>query len=227
MKPQTFSYTMAALLVLGLFGGARASNGSEAMDQLLGGNGSGTKDAASPDVPAPAVAPEDPGYAQSGDSRGLSVNVAAFLDVIAFSELKNCGLKEDPEKGYNVMLGCKPFSGYSEHPNQVRKAGRWSSTAAGRYQFLYKSWKPIQQALGLKDFSPDSQDKAAVEIIRLSGAADLVANASSYNSFARAIKKLGPIWSSFPGSPNGQRGKGSPSMAELWSKFQESHTQYK
>jgi muramidase (phage lysozyme) len=35
------------------------------------------------------------------------------------------------------------------------------TSAAGRYQYLGRSWDEAKKALGLVDFSPESQDKAA------------------------------------------------------------------
>lgn len=67
---------------------------------------------------------------------------------------------------YNVLYGGKTFSSFADHPNSPQTilsgphAGE-KTTAAGRYQFTYSTWKRAQKALGLKDFSPMNQDRAA------------------------------------------------------------------
>ena len=68
---------------------------------------------------------------------------------------------------YNVMYGGKTFDDYSDHPRQPQpirsgpNAGN-VSTAAGADQFLARTWDEAKNALGLPDFSPESQDAAAV-----------------------------------------------------------------
>jgi hypothetical protein len=64
---------------------------------------------------------------------------------------------------YNVIHGGRTFEG-NVHPN-VRvpisgPAGDYS-TAAGGYQFTYPTWQEFAEKAGVKDFSPESQDKAA------------------------------------------------------------------
>ena len=230
MKPQVFSYTMAALLVFGYCGLAGAAGSSEALDQLLGTpavkaalESSGTDIAVVPDVPAPDMVDDDFGINKSEISSELPTDVRAFLDVIAYAELRGCAqFRRGSTKGYNIGLNCRPINSYSEHPNIVWKAGRWRSTAAGRYQFLYKTWK----RLGMNDFSPDSQDRGAVKLIQRAGAYKSVANASSYRSFARAVAKLSGIWASFPGSRVGQQSKGAVTMRKLRKVFLEAKTKY-
>jgi muramidase (phage lysozyme) len=80
----------------------------------------------------------------------------ALLDTIAGTE----------SPGYDVLYGGGRFADFSRHPNiavPIRSGpnrGK-ASTAAGRYQFLFSTWTAIQTELGLADFSPASQDKAA------------------------------------------------------------------
>lgn len=73
-----------------------------------------------------------------------------------------------PESGgaYDVEYGGTKFSSFADHPNQPHRIVRGPnvgkvSTAAGRYQMTIETWREAQRALGLKDFSPESQDRAA------------------------------------------------------------------
>jgi len=60
---------------------------------------------------------------------------------------------------YNVKNGGATFSSYDQFPEGVYPGG--TSTAAGRYQFTSGTWEEVAGELGLKDFSPQSQDIAA------------------------------------------------------------------
>ena len=68
---------------------------------------------------------------------GVPVNRAAFLDMIAFSEMAPCCCPNS-DNGYDVIVGGTLFNGYADHPRQpifLPKLGIYS-TAAGRYQLL-------------------------------------------------------------------------------------------
>lgn len=90
----------------------------------------------------------------------MTDNVKAFLDTLASSE----GTRGHGDDGYNVLVGGDLFHDYSKHPDVLVTLNRkgLKSTAAGRYQFLYSTWRDLQAKLRLPDFSPASQDKAAV-----------------------------------------------------------------
>jgi lysozyme len=75
------------------------------------------------------------------------------------------------------------------------------STAAGRYQIIKPTWLSLKSKLGLPDFSPASQDAAAIELIRQRGAlADVQAG-----RIESAVNKCAKVWASLPGAGYGQR----------------------
>ncbi|HNW43268.1 MAG TPA: glycoside hydrolase family 104 protein [Elusimicrobiales bacterium] len=146
----------------------------------------------------------------------LPVNVRAFMDTIAFAE----GTKEQ----YNYIYTFVTFKSYSDHPRKKICSGGLCSTAAGRYQFLTKTWDTLAGDLALTDFTPPSQDKAAVELVRRAGAYTLASKASTYANFTKAISKINTIWASLPGSPYGQP---THSLAKLWTVYQAALAGYK
>ena len=141
----------------------------------------------------------------AGGAWELPRNVRAFLDTLAFAE----GTREH----YNYIFTFVTFNSYADHPRRKICSGGLCSTAAGRYQFLSKTWDPLASALGLPDFTPPNQEKATLEIIRRAGAYNLVSKSSVYENFTAALKKLNTTWASLPGSPYGQP---THPTAELW-----------
>lgn len=127
-----------------------------------------------------------------------NANVQAFLRVIRRGEGTS-----DPE-GYRRMFGGELFTSYADHPRKkITKpfAGRTiTSTAAGAYQFLESTWDETARLMGLKDFSPASQDTGAVGRIAARGALEDV----KVGRFDTAITKVAKEWASMPGSPYGQ-----------------------
>lgn len=121
-------------------------------------------------------------------------NLRAFLRMIRWCE-GTAGAD-----GYRTLFGGRLFDGYGDHPRITVTAGSYTSTAAGAYQILSRTWDDIQAALNLPDFSPASQDIAAAYLIRRRGAlADVYAG-----RIADAVRKCGKEWASLPGSPYGQ-----------------------
>lgn len=125
-------------------------------------------------------------------------NMAAFLHMIRVGEGT-----ADPD-GYRRHFGGRLFDSYADHPRVAITAGlgrnKYTSTAAGAYQFLSRTWDECAKALGLPDFSPASQDLAAVFLINRRGALDDVLT----GRFDEAVAKCAREWASLPGSPYGQ-----------------------
>jgi len=132
----------------------------------------------------------------TSEAEPVNANLRAFLDMIAAAEGAD----------YNVRFGGARFDDLSDHP-RIRTPFKQTdgktnySTAAGRYQFLARTWDELAEQLGLPDFSPASQDAAAIELIRQRGALrDVVVG-----NFEEAVRKVRSIWASLPGSPYPQR----------------------
>jgi len=137
-------------------------------------------------------------------------NMQAFLMAIRYGEGTAAA------NGYHIVYGGGLFHNMSDHPTIT---GEWKgkqlpdhyckgaglnppcfSTAAGAYQFLRPTWKKLKLLLQLPDFSPDSQDLAAIELIREKGALQDVID----GRIDEAIRKVKPVWASIPGATYGQ-----------------------
>ena len=161
-----------------------------------------------------------------------SINVLAFLDTIAYSELKPW-LIDASDDGYNVLVGSLPgavklFHSYAGHPRQVQhitihhadgSSTEVASSAAGRYQIIYPTFVPVREKLHLLDFSPISQDRAAIELIRGRGALPDIAR----GGIERAITLCNPEWASFPGAGYNQH---ENHMTDLLNAYELAHARY-
>lgn len=123
--------------------------------------------------------------------------VRKVLDVIAKAE--------GVQHGYNTIFGNERFNNLSAHPN-VRKQFRQTdgkmnvTSAAGRYQFLKDTWDDQARRYKLKDFSPQSQDIAAIGLLIQNGALPYILK----GDYQTAMKKSGGTWASLPSSPYAQ-----------------------
>lgn len=135
-------------------------------------------------------------------------NLRAFLRAIRFAE-GTAGAD-----GYRMHFGGSLFASFADHPRRAitaRLGGREiTSTAAGAYQFLERTWDDVRGSL--PDFSPASQDMAAARLIRRRGAlGDVYAG-----RFAEAVRKCAREWASLPGSPYGQPTKTLDALAGVY-----------
>lgn len=144
---------------------------------------------------------------QTIEPNAAEANTAAFLAMIRTAE-GTAG-----PNGYRTLFGGALFDGWADHPRRAARftdrAGRqlWTS-AAGAYQFMAVSpiptggstrvntWDRLAERLGLTDFSPASQDAAAIELIREAGALGDV----RAGRFDTAVGKVRKIWASMPGA---------------------------
>lgn len=127
-----------------------------------------------------------------------NANLQAFLTMIRNAE-GTAG-----RDGYMMLFGGTLFGSFADHPRIkiTAKSGSRSitSTAAGAYQILERTWDEAARALSLPDFSPESQDVAAAWLIRRRGAL----RDAMEGRLDAAIAKCAKEWASLPGSPYGQ-----------------------
>ena len=151
-----------------------------------------------------------------------NVRVRAFLYVIRYAE----GTLSP--NGYRTLYGGALWNGTDEaHPASMgwrgvplpevmcRAAGLSSgcvSTAAGAYQFIRPTWSRLVDKLGLPDFSPESQDKAALALIDEVGALSDVQS----GNFESAVSKVRKIWASMPGAGYSQPEKTITVLADVY-----------
>jgi muramidase (phage lysozyme) len=151
-------------------------------------------------------------------------NVVAFLDMLRYSEIGEALLKRS-DRGYNVIVGSyyrnaddfnlNLMKTYTDHPNVLVRLPKLgiSSTAAGGYQILARYWKVYKVQLRLPDFSPLSQDKVALQLIRECKALDDI----KAGRFDAAVFKCKSRWASLPGAGYGQN---EHSLVKLRNAFQ-------
>ena len=139
----------------------------------------------------------------------------AYLDMLAWSEIGDKLLKAS-DNGYNVIVGGTLFTSYADHPRKLVDLPRLKikSTAAGRYQLLSRYWDVYRRQLGLKDFSPASQDAVALQQIKERRALELIDS----GNIRQAIDRCSNIWASLPGAGYGQY---EHKVEDLLKKFRE------
>lgn len=105
--------------------------------------------------------------------------------------------KKDGTTGYNIGYGGNTFSDLSRHPDTVWTTGSGKSAAAGAYQFMPETYSRVSSALGLKDFSSTSQEKAGEWLAQQRG----VDTSKLYTTRAglkAAFHSMSPEWAGLP-----------------------------
>lgn len=166
----------------------------------------------------------------------------ALLDTIGWSEgtfnrydrVVDGELVSDPNFQHRKEGKINVFTSYSSHPRILIKfkSGECTgdpltsacSTAAGRYQFLYRLYEQLK-ARGLfgTGFNPKEQDKAALQLIADLGITpETLKKAWSENAFVPVWDRTAQVWASFPSSAHGGKsvfGQGSRSASSLQEKY--------
>lgn len=119
-------------------------------------------------------------------------NVRAMLRVIRQGESSL-----DDATAYRMMCGKRgaAFSSFADHPRPAlpKPCGRGAS---GAYQITIATWDWLRTLIPLRDFSPASQDFAAVALMAYRGALPAVVAGDLKTAFS----KLRNEWTSLPGA---------------------------
>jgi muramidase (phage lysozyme) len=125
----------------------------------------------------------------------LSPEVKAFLDTIAWS------VSRLPANGYKQKFSGEEFKTFDDHPREKICGEHYGFgkqkicvDSAGRYHIISSTWDTLARRLKLRDFSPESQDLAVIELLRECGALE---NLKSGN-LELAIHKASYLWVTFP-----------------------------
>lgn len=129
-------------------------------------------------------------------SAAQAQNLRAFLAVIRRCE------GTDHANGYTTWFGGKQFTSLKTHPGPRRditythKGKTFHPSAAGAYQILIGTYNTLVNKGIISDFSPLSQDTAAVYLIKGRGALQTVLAGNLEGAYA----KLKNEWASLPGA---------------------------
>jgi muramidase (phage lysozyme) len=155
----------------------------------------------------------------------LSPEVKAFLDTLAWT------IGTLPANGYQLKLNGEEFDNFADHPRE-RVCGEFygygkesvCANSAGRYHIISSIWDTLAQRLELNDFSPTSQDAAAVELLRERGALEDLQS----GNLESAIYEASYIWVTLPDEMGNSRfGYKVYSIEELKFMYSIFYTRYK
>lgn len=140
------------------------------------------------------------GFMKVANMRNVTPGILGNINVQAMLRVIRNGEGTAGAGGYSMLFGGGRFDGFADHPRVTVRRSGYTSTAAGAYQMLASTWDETRRLMNLPDFSPASQDLAAVGRIAARNALpDVIAG-----RFEEAIRKINREWASLPGSPYGQ-----------------------
>lgn len=170
----------------------------------------------------------------------MTILEATLLDTIAYFE----GTIGRSANGYDILLGGKVMNGWEVNTTIVHRcvfnssAGcidkTWyneskNSTAAGRYQFVGKTWSSVSKILKNVDNAPmtkSNQDEFGLYLVKDRGVKsnDLENGLKSLTGFKSLLKKMEDEWESFKKSLNNNYST-TPDMG--WEFYKGAYQKYK
>jgi len=148
----------------------------------------------------PAVAGSEP--ADSSRTYTITPRRQALLNTIRYAEGT---WKQGSREGYHTLYGGGRFASLARHP-EIVVVKRYTSAAAGAYQFLPGTWKEASRKLQLASFRPENQDQAALYLVDRRGVLDRI---DREGLTAGAMAVLAREWASFP-TLSGRSAYGQP-----------------
>lgn len=116
--------------------------------------------------------------------------VRAFLDSISHAE-------GTTTHGYRTQFGGTAGDPFARREFTDKKGRKSTSDAYGRYQFLGRTWKDLNNRGYKLDINkPEDQDAAAVILLFDKGALDPILR----GNFAKGDELAAPVWASLPGA---------------------------
>ncbi|MFM7313148.1 MAG: muramidase [Cyanobium sp.] len=126
----------------------------------------------------------------------------ALLNTIRYAEGT---WKQGSLEGYHTLYGGGRFASLARHP-EIVVVKRYTSAAAGAYQFLPGTWREASRKLQLASFRPENQDQAALYLVDRRGVLDEI---DRQGLTTRAMAVLAREWDSFP-TLSGRSAYGQP-----------------
>ncbi len=137
----------------------------------------------------------------------------ALHDTIAFAE----GTRGSNKDGYNVLFTYQTISSCARHPNRTICSGGLCSTAAGRYQFLHRTWSSIANTRGYATFEPENQERGAAYLIASVRRATIPTDRPlTAAEFENVMSKLSYEWASLPPGRYGQPQKSISQLRQVY-----------
>jgi muramidase (phage lysozyme) len=147
----------------------------------------------------PLVAPSQGHEAAEEVSSAAAISTAAYaitpqrralLNTIRYAE----GTWKQGQAGYRTLYGGGRFQSLERHP-EIVVVKRYTSAAAGAYQFLPTTWSEAASKLQLASFDPESQDQAALYLVDRRGVLEQI---DQQGLTREAMAVLAREWASFP-----------------------------
>lgn len=147
--------------------------------------------------------PDQPQDANTNPDSAVNATsrLAAFLATIR---------KFESNDDYSVLYGGNHFLGFDKYPRINKK-----NSAAGAYQITAATYDDFAPRLGITDFTPNSQDRIAVALLRNTGAYDAIMAGDIENAFLLSSKR----WASLPGSTAGQNPVSLATAVDTFNRF--------